>query len=119
MLSCIHPLGERVRHNRWGLTVGAFTVAATVGGGALGAICGAVGLVLRPLAVEVVVALGLAGAAVALAGDLRLRGLRLPHWRRQVDEDWLDQYRGWVYGAGFGAQLGWASPPSSPPAPCT
>jgi hypothetical protein len=25
---------------------------------------------------------------------------------RQVDEDWLRRYRGWVYGVGYGAQLG-------------
>ncbi|HSK98388.1 MAG TPA: hypothetical protein VK891_17305, partial [Euzebyales bacterium] len=31
---------------------------------------------------------------------------RLPTWHRQVDERWLTTYRGWVYGAGFGAQLG-------------
>jgi hypothetical protein len=106
MLSSIHPLGERARHNRWSVTVGAFALAATGGGAALGALCGALGLALRPLPGRVVAALALMGSAVALAADLRLRGLRLPHWRRQVDEDWLDTYRGWVYGAGFGAQLG-------------
>jgi hypothetical protein len=30
----------------------------------------------------------------------------VPGPRRQVDERWLDHYRGWVYGAGYGAQLG-------------
>ena len=35
-------------------------------------------------------------------------GLRVPGPRRQVDENWLVTYRGWVYGAGFGAQLGLA-----------
>jgi hypothetical protein len=30
----------------------------------------------------------------------------VPSWRRQVDEQWLTRYRGWVYGVGFGAQLG-------------
>jgi hypothetical protein len=32
--------------------------------------------------------------------------LRLPTIHRQVNEDWLTQYRGWVYGAGYGFQLG-------------
>ena len=32
--------------------------------------------------------------------------LRVPGPRRQVNERWLDEYRGWVYGLGFGAQLG-------------
>src|SRR5205823_890657 len=31
---------------------------------------------------------------------------RPPGWRRQVNEDWLGRYRGWLYGAGFGFQLG-------------
>lgn len=30
----------------------------------------------------------------------------MPSWRRQVDERWLTAYRGWVYGLGFGVQLG-------------
>ena len=38
--------------------------------------------------------------------DSGLLGWRLPTWHRQVDERWLGTYRGWVYGAGFGFQLG-------------
>jgi hypothetical protein len=30
----------------------------------------------------------------------------VPGPRRQVDPGWLDRYRGWVYGLGYGAQLG-------------
>ncbi len=30
----------------------------------------------------------------------------MPSWHRQVNEDWLADFRGWVYGAGFGVQLG-------------
>ena len=32
--------------------------------------------------------------------------MRLPIHRRQVNERWLDQYRSWVYGSGFGWQIG-------------
>ena len=32
--------------------------------------------------------------------------VRVPIHRRQVNERWLDQYRSWVYGAGFGWQIG-------------
>jgi hypothetical protein len=49
-----------------------------------------------------------AALAVALA-DLRAgraHALPLPSVRRQVNEDWLATYRGWVVGLGFGAQLG-------------
>jgi hypothetical protein len=47
--------------------------------------------------------------AVAVAGlalDVARRGAHAPGPRRQVDENWLQTYRGWVYGAGFGVQLG-------------
>jgi hypothetical protein len=43
-------------------------------------------------------------ALAALIVDQLPRGVPGP--RRQVNEEWLDRYRGWVYGAGFGAQLG-------------
>ncbi len=45
-------------------------------------------------------------AALGLGLDAGLFGTRVPGPRRQVDENWLVTYRGWVYGAGFGAQLG-------------
>jgi hypothetical protein len=45
-------------------------------------------------------------ALAAIAFDLPSRGTRLPTVRRQVNEDWLTTYRGWVYGFGFGLQLG-------------
>ena len=41
---------------------------------------------------------------VALVFDLG--GRALPSVQRQVNEDWLVEFRGWVYGFGFGAQLG-------------
>ncbi len=49
-----------------------------------------------------------AGAAsiLAAASDARLGGFRLPVHHRQVNERWLDQFRPWVYGAGFGWQIG-------------
>ena len=42
----------------------------------------------------------------ALAVDVSPLRPRLPTTRRQVNEDWLTRYRGWVYGVAFGAQLG-------------
>jgi len=52
----------------------------------------------------ILVLLILAGAAA----DLRLLGLRLPTHRRQVNESWMTEYRGWAYGFGYGVQLGLA-----------
>jgi hypothetical protein len=53
-------------------------------------------------AVAAVAACALAGAAL----DAHAARLRVPTIKRQVDERWLQKYRGWVYGFGFGAQLG-------------
>jgi hypothetical protein len=47
----------------------------------------------------------LIGVVVLLAALFDMAGKRLPG-RRQVDERWLTTYRGWVYGGGFGLQLG-------------
>jgi len=99
MLTSISPLGERARGNRWSVTVGAYLLGSLLGGAAVGGLLGAVGqLLLRPL--PLVAALVCLAAAVA-----DLAGL-LPHGRRQVDDTWLTRYRGWVYGFGFGSQLG-------------
>ena len=32
--------------------------------------------------------------------------MRPPFFKRQLDDAWLDRYRGWVYGLGFGWQIG-------------
>jgi hypothetical protein len=48
-------------------------------------------------------------AVLALASavaDAGLFGIRIPYHRRQVNELWLDDYRSWVYGSGFGFQIG-------------
>ena len=108
MLSSISPLGEQARASRWWVTTAAYVLGSLVGGLALGALFGALGAVLPQSWRSSPWALGLAGTLllVGLALDLRVGGLELPSWRRQVDEQWLTRYRGWVYGVGFGAQLG-------------
>jgi sulfite exporter TauE/SafE len=105
MLASITPLGERARGSRWGLTVAFYVASATLAGAAAGALAGALGsLVWQGDEALDVRAAVLAGAlVVGFALDL---GGRLPTLRRQVNEDWLREYRGWVYGAGFGGQLG-------------
>jgi len=105
MLASITPLGERSRRQRWLLTVSALIIAATAAGGAVGAGLAAAGG-LAPVAARTRLDLLLAFAAAAVVLELRPFGLRLPTHRRQVDEKWLHRYRGWVYGTGFGGQLG-------------
>src|SRR4051794_9408224 len=104
MLASITPLGERGRRRRWGTTVTAHVVAAALGGAAVGALAGAIGSLLLG---DVSWDGRLAVRAVLRAGGLGLDLLgKVPGPRRQVDESWLARYRGWVYGAGFGFQLG-------------
>lgn len=99
MLSSIHPLGERSRNNRWWVTVGAFTVGATLTGAAIGSALGFLGSALPEVP-------WLFAAAAIAAGGLDLAGVKAPGPERQVNERWLGVYRGWVYGVGFGSQLG-------------
>jgi len=108
MLSSISPFGERARNSRWWVTVGAYLTGSTLGGAATGLVAGAVGELLDGT-ISSTAALGvLAVAAVAgLAVEMGWWSLRVPSLvRRQVNEDWLTTYRGWVYGLGFGFQLG-------------
>lgn len=108
MLASIHPLGERARRNRWTVTVTAYLAASAVGGALVGTLAGGTGWAVRhawQAPGTVTAGLAAAGALVAAAWDASSRGGSLPP-RRQVNEDWLASYRGWVYGAGFGVQLG-------------
>ncbi|MCU1453076.1 MAG: hypothetical protein JWN46_1222, partial [Acidimicrobiales bacterium] len=55
-----------------------------------------------------VTALGLAAALAAVAAwtDAGVLGVQPPFFKRQVDDAWLSRYRSWVYGLGFGWQIG-------------
>lgn len=109
MLASINPLGERARRTRWGRTVVWYTLGSLAGGLTVGAIAGLLGAGLRwlvspsPGVVGVIV---VSSCLVGLLLDVGVVGLRVPSRRRQVNEDWLGRYRGWVYGTGFGFQLG-------------
>src|ERR1700712_3061708 len=110
MLGSITPLGERGHARRWSATVAHYVAGSVLGGlvvgglfGLVGAALGAVGLDL-PNGVVLTVLAVLCGLGVLF--DLRVGGLSLPTVHRQVNEDWLVRYRGWVIGEGFGLQLG-------------
>ncbi len=102
MLASITPLGERGRRSTWGVTVAAFALGAIGAGAGAGAVLGALGSALTPAGGRPAAVVGLLAAAVALD----LLAPAVPGPRRQVNERWLDEYRGWVYGLGYGVQLG-------------
>jgi hypothetical protein len=105
MLGSITPLGERGRGMRWGITATAFVAGSAIGGALVGGLLGlAGGPVAAPLGSTAALALLAVAAGVGLLLDVG--PVRLPSVRRQVDERWLRTYRGWVYGGGFGLQLG-------------
>ena len=105
MLSTITPIGERGRGNRYATTARWYVVGAAAGGLCLGAVAAVLAIVFGAHGDARLVVVALA-ALFAAASDARIGGLALPTHRRQVNERWLDQYRPWVYGGGFGWQIG-------------
>lgn len=108
MLSSITPMTEAGRGNRFATTATWFMVGGVVGGLTLGAVAagGSALLGLAHLSLGARVGLGAAVALVTAAVDFGLLGVSLPIFKRQVDDAWLRTYRSWVYGAGFGWQIG-------------
>jgi hypothetical protein len=108
MLSTITPIAERGRGHRYYPAVGWFVLGAVLGGATLGLAAAALAAGVGALDLSAGAALGAAAvlAAVTIASDLKVGGFRLPSHTRQVNEAWLDQFRAWVYGGGFGWQIG-------------
>jgi hypothetical protein len=105
MLASITPLGERARRSNWATTTSFYLLGSTAAGAAGGVIAGSLGsLLLAGLSIEVRLAIVAAALALGILVELARGGVPGP--QRQVNERWLDHYRGWVYGLGFGAQLG-------------
>jgi hypothetical protein len=104
MLASISPLVERAPGRLWWRTVASYLIGSVVGGAALGAGLGTLGMLHRlgGWLLSVTAAVALVAAVADLAG-------RVPTRRRQVDENWLTTYRDWVTGGGFGAQLGFGA----------
>jgi hypothetical protein len=108
MLASITPLGERGRRSRWGVTVTAFALGAIAAAAAAGAVLGLLGAAAGMGGASTRARVAVLAGALVLAIAIDGSGRRVPGPRRQVDERWLDSYRGWVYGLGYGSQLGLA-----------
>ncbi len=113
MLSSIHPLGEEGRGQRYVITATAFVVGSILGGALTGSTVGLIGVLAGAALAGVGVAVGsvpvrllLLMVAVVVVAMMVFRRGSLPGLARQVNENWLVEYRGWVYGLGFGLQLG-------------
>jgi hypothetical protein len=108
MLSTITPLGERGRGNRYASTARRYVIGAVAGGALLGTGAAVLAAAVERLDLSSTSAavIGVVAALVSVASDARLGGFELPIHRRQVNERWLDDFRSWVYGAGFGFQVG-------------
>jgi hypothetical protein len=108
MLSQITPVAEAARGNRFGRTAIWFTAGGVAGGLTLGAAMAAGAAIARAAGLTTTGALVCiaGGALVTAALDARLSRIAPPFLRRQVNEDWLANYRPWVYAGGFGWQIG-------------
>lgn len=80
------------------------SVAAGMSAGLLLGVAGSLTVARMSASVRAVALAAIVAVGVAWEGRSGRR--RLPGPRRQVNEDWLVRYRGWVYGLAFGFQLG-------------
>ncbi|MGQ0824023.1 MAG: hypothetical protein ACT4OX_03145 [Actinomycetota bacterium] len=108
MLSTVTPLAERGRAHRYGVTASWFILGGIAGGATLGLGTALVAWLVAAAdpAPAVIGAVVVLAAMIAIASDTNWLGFRLPAHTRQVDDAWLARYRAWVYGIGFGWQIG-------------
>jgi hypothetical protein len=106
MLSTVTPIAERGRGHRFWVTAAWFVLGSLVGGATLGGLAALAAAGLGGLPTGVALGIGGCLALVGAVVDAGITGIRPPFFKRQLDDAWLDRYRGWVYGAGFGWQIG-------------
>jgi hypothetical protein len=108
MLSQITPVGEASRGYRYRTTAAWYIVGAVAGGATLGVLMAGLAAVVSGLGADSTVLLAIAAGAAVLGAviDSGVLGIAPPFLKRQVNEYWLSKYRAWVYGSGFGWQIG-------------
>jgi hypothetical protein len=106
MLSTVTPMAERGRGHRFWVTAAWFVAGALAGGATLGGAAALGAALCSGISTDAALVVAGASALVGAVVDAGLVGVRPPFFKRQLDDAWLDRYRGWVYGAGFGWQIG-------------
>jgi hypothetical protein len=108
MLSQLTPVGEASRGYRYRTTATWFVLGAVVGGATLGAAMAALAAAVSAVGAGTTALLGTAAVLAVLGAtvDSGVLGVMPPFLKRQVNEYWLSKYRAWVYGSGFGWQIG-------------
>ena len=106
MLSTLTPLAVRGRGQSYRVTAAWFVAGSVLGGACTGVVLGALAAPTRSLSPSASAAGAAVAASLVFVSDAQLGGFVLPFHRRQVNERWLDRFRPWVYGAGFGWQIG-------------
>ncbi|HEX3980811.1 MAG TPA: hypothetical protein VHW93_06290 [Acidimicrobiales bacterium] len=108
MLSTITPISERSKGHAYRSTATWFVSGATAGGATIGGVMALLAMAVRGVGLSPteVGTIALLASSAAAWSDADVFGVHLPVHRRQVNERWLDHYRAWVYGAGFGWQIG-------------
>ena len=108
MLSTITPITEKGRGRRYAATVPWYLLGALAGGATLGGVAALVSIPVGAADIPEMTVFAIIGlfGVVSIFSDFGVKGFRLPRHGRQVDRLWLDHYRSWVYGTGFGWQIG-------------
>src|SRR4051812_29233281 len=106
MLSTVTPMAERGRGHRFWVTAAWFVVGALLGGATLGGLAGVGAAAFGGISTDLALVIAGGAALVGAVVDAGLLGVKPPFFKRQLDDAWLDRYRGWVYGLGFGWQIG-------------
>jgi hypothetical protein len=108
MLATITPLAEKGRGHRYRTTAIWFVVGSVLGGASLGAVMALFAVAVHALGASMteLASVAVVAGIITFAADARIGGFHVPVHHRQVNERWLDQFRPWVYGAGFGWQIG-------------
>ena len=108
MLSQLTPVGEASRGYRYRTTAIWFVLGAVVGGATIGAVMAGLAAAVSAIGATSTALLGIAAGLAVLGAtvDSGVLGFAPPFFKRQVNEYWLGKYRAWVYGSGFGWQIG-------------